>query len=122
MPEKTYARLNDNIMATIYSPLLLVTAALETRAAHRVRSNARRGADDDDVIEEWEQLESSVDFESDGWAKKVDRTKPNVEMDAASVQILELRKEIEELKALVETMVKGKGKEKENGVDGEDGK
>jgi hypothetical protein len=124
---KTYARLNDYIMAFIYSPLLLITAALETRAAHRVRSNARRGAEDDDVIEEWEQLECTCDFEADGWAKKVEATRPNVEMDAATKEVIALRGEVKELKMLVEALVKGMGKdvkkiESENGVDGTDGK
>jgi hypothetical protein len=123
LPTKKYARLNDYIMAVIYSPLLLVTAALETRAAHRVRSNARRGADDDDVIEEWEQLECDVDFEADGWAKKVEGTRPNVEMDTATKEVLELRREVKELKAMVEVLVKGMGKDvkEAEGKDGADG-
>jgi hypothetical protein len=119
LSEKSYSRLNDHIMGVIYSPLLLVTAALETRAAHRVKSNIRRGAEDDDVIEEWEQLERDIDFESDGWAKKVDATKPNVEMDTATKEILELKGQIEELRDLVETLVErkvngGKGKKKDD--------
>jgi hypothetical protein len=114
-------------MAVIYSPLLLVTAALETRSAHRVRSNARRGADDDDVIEEWEQLQCDCDFEADGWAKKVERTKPNVELDMATREVMGLREEVKELKLLVEALVKGMGKdvkqlEEQNGADETDGK
>lgn len=117
MPEKTYARLNDHIMGVIYSPLLLITAALETRAAHRVKSNIKRGAEDDDIIEEWEQLERDMDFESDGWAKKVESTRPNVEMDTATKEVLELKEQVKELKDLVEMLVEqktngGKGKKK----------
>jgi hypothetical protein len=122
-----YARLNDYIMAVIYSPLLVLTAAFETRAAHRVRSNARRGAEDDDVIEEWEQLECTCDFEADGWAKKVEATRPNVEQDVTTREVIGLRAEVKELKMLVEALVKGMGHEvkeieTKNGVEGTDGK
>jgi len=113
MPKPRYERLNDYVMATIYSPLLLVTAAIETKAAHKVKSNLRRGADEDDEIEEWEQLMGEVDWESDGWAKKVEASKPNVEIDAATQEVKKLRKQVEELKdlmkQLVEEKVKGNG-------------
>jgi hypothetical protein len=118
VPTLKYARLNDYIMAVIYSPLLLVTAALETRAAHRVRSNAKRGAEDDDVVEEWEQLQSECDFEADGWAKKVERTRPNVELDQATREVIGLREEVKELKQLVEALVKGIGKDVKQIEDG----
>ncbi|KAF2430146.1 hypothetical protein EJ08DRAFT_612884 [Tothia fuscella] len=119
MNSKTYARLNDHIMAFIYAPLLLFTAGLETRAAHRVKTNVKRGAEDDDVIEEWEQMESSIDFEGDGWAKKVESTKPNVEFDTATKEIIELREEVRALKDLVEMLVERKvnGNDKGNGKD-----
>jgi hypothetical protein len=108
-------------MATIYSPLLLITAALETKQAHQVRKNHRRGAEDDDTIEEWEQLTQECDFEADGWAKKVERTKPNVDIDSATRECMELRSEVAELKRLLEQLIKGKEVEKNGVVDGESG-
>jgi len=112
--EKHYAKINDYVMAVIYSPLLLVTAAIEMQEAHVVRSNRRRRAQDDDTIEEWEQLANECDFEDDGWAKKVEETKPNVEIAGDIIEVRKLRDEVKELKALIEEVLK-KGK---NHVDG----
>lgn len=101
MSKETYAKLNDYVMAVIYSPLLLITAALETRVAFRVQFNRKRGQEDEDTIEEWEQMEDELDWEGDGWAKKCEETRPNVETDATLVEVRELRKEVEELKDLL---------------------
>lgn len=111
MSDKTYARVNDYVMVVIYSPLLLVTAAMETKAARRVRINKRRGAvedDDDDVIEEWEQdqVQELLDFETDGWGKKVEDSKPNVEIDMATSECRKLREEVDELKGLIRQLLK----------------
>jgi hypothetical protein len=113
MSEKRYARLNDYVMGIIYSPLLLVTAAMETKSAHRVRVNKRRGAeedDDDEVVEEWEQddVQNLCDFESDGWGKKVEESKPNVDVDMATSECRKLRKEVEELRNLLKQVLKEK--------------
>jgi hypothetical protein len=104
MSKAWYERINDIVMSTIYGPLLLITAWLETRSAHIVKRNRRRGEEDDDTIEEWEEMDASLDFEGEGWAKKVDVAKPNVEKDATLVEICEvkdmvglLRKELEGL-------------------------
>ena len=105
MSKDSYKRLNDYIMATIYSPLLVVTAALETREAHTVKSNRRRRADDDDVIEEWEQLAGECNFKEDGWAKRVEDTKPNVEIPGDIVEVRKLRDEVKELKELLEKVL-----------------
>jgi hypothetical protein len=104
MDKDNYERLNDYVMAAIYSPLLLVTAALETRVAHKVQYNRNRGEVDEDTIEEWEQLDGEFDFEGDGWAKKCEETKPNVEVDGTLVEVKELRKEIEELKEMLRSL------------------
>jgi hypothetical protein len=85
---------------------LFITAALETRQAQVVRSNRKRKADDDDTIEEWEQLEGECDFEQDGWAKRVEETKPNVEVDGAIVETRKLREEVKELRRLLEEVLK----------------
>jgi len=102
MPNDKYQRLNDYVMGVIYSPLLLITSFLETKQAHVVKYNRRRGEDDDDTVEEWEQLTADCDFEADGWSKKVEDSKPNVETDAAILEVRKLRKEVGELKGLIE--------------------
>ncbi|KAK5140288.1 hypothetical protein LTR04_003066, partial [Oleoguttula sp. CCFEE 6159] len=104
LPKHRYERLNDYVMGTIYSPLLLITAYLEMRQAYQVKSNRRRGEEDDDTIEEWEQLAAEIDLEGEGWAKRVEDTRPNVVTDAALLEVRELRDEIKELKGLLEGM------------------
>ncbi|KAF2089706.1 hypothetical protein K490DRAFT_37815 [Saccharata proteae CBS 121410] len=104
-----YGRLNDVVMGVIYSPLLLVTAYLETKQAHKVRFNRKRGEEDDDTIEEWEQLAGQCDFEADGWGKKCEGVRPEIGVDRAMVEIKGLRKEIGELKELVVGLREGKG-------------
>jgi hypothetical protein len=104
LPRKKYERLNDAVMGIVYSPALLITAMLETRTAKRVRTNRSRGEEDDDTIEEWEQLTGDIDMESEGWAKRVDESKPNVETGAEMIELKALRKEIRELRELVDTM------------------
>lgn len=101
MSKSSYEKLNDYVMGFIYSPLLCITAFLEVRVAQRVQWNRKRGEVDEDTVEEWEQLEGEFDFEGDGWAKKCEVTKPNVEVDATLVEVRELRKEIDELKKLI---------------------
>ncbi|KAM3086305.1 Calcium channel yvc1, variant 2 [Clarireedia jacksonii] len=113
MPRQQYAKLNDYVMAAIYSPLLVIAAWFEQRSAKRVTSNRRRGEEDDNTTEEWEQLIGQVDFEGEGWDKKVEKVKPNVECDQATIEVRKLRKEVEELKGLILQLVKGK--ERENG-------
>lgn len=108
LPSHTYDRLNDYVMGIIYSPLLVVTAWLETRQAHRVKFNRRRGEDDDDVVQEWEQVLDECDFEADGWDKKVQSTKPNVEFDTAVLEVRKLQSEVGELKQLLLEMRDGK--------------
>ena len=109
MPTHRYERLNNFVMGVLYSPLLLITAFLETRSAHSVRHNRRHGESDEDTTEEWEQMAGQVDFESDGWAKKVEGTRPNVETDVAVVEIRELRRQVEELRKVVEANAKVEG-------------
>jgi hypothetical protein len=89
-------------MGVLYSPLLVVTAYVETKQAEAVKINRRRGEQDEDTTEEWEQMQQDVDFEGEGWSKKVDSTKPNVETDAAVLEVRELKKQVSELKTLIE--------------------
>ncbi len=104
MEKRRYQRLNDYVMGIIYSPLLLITAAVEAREARSVRDNRRRGEEDDDTIEEWEELQDELDFESEGWDKKVQSSKPIVDVDADVVEIRELKQQIKELKEMVRGM------------------
>jgi len=109
MPTSRYERLNNYVMGAIYSPLLLLTAFMETRDAHKVKYNRRHGEDDADESQEWEQNGcGELDFEADGWTKKVEGTKPNVETDAAVLEIRALKQEIEELKRTWESKMKEK--------------
>lgn len=109
MPKDKYERLNDIVMGIIYSPLLVITAFMETRQAHRVSFNRRRGEEDDDQIQEWEQVLHECDFEADGWDKKVQATKPNVEFDTAVLEIKKLQSEVGELKQLLIEMKEKQG-------------
>lgn len=104
MSKAQYARLNDYVMGVLYSPLLLVTAYLETRTARSVRFNRKRHEADDDTIEEWEQLAEELDVEGSGWAKKVQDTAPKVVTDATSLQLKELRQDVKELKELLSAL------------------
>ena len=97
-----YERLNTIVMGVLYSPLLLITAYFESKQAEVVKLNRRRGEQDEDTTEEWEQMEPEVDFEAEGWGKKVDSTKPDVETEAAVLEVRELKKQVDELKSLIE--------------------
>jgi hypothetical protein len=108
MEEKRYEKLNDMVMAVIYFPLLVVTALLEQQEAWVVRDNRRRGEDDEDTTMEWEQVLTDCDFESDGWAKKVQASRPNVEFDTAVLEVRQLRQEVKELKDMMKMLLEGK--------------
>lgn len=109
MPADKYDRLNDMVMGVIYSPLLVVTAFLETKTAHEVKFNRSRNESDDDTIEEWEQLYDEMDFESTGWQKRVEETKPNVVVDGYMLEMKEMRKEMKELMEMVGRLQGGGG-------------
>ena len=104
MDKPSYERLNHYVMGVIYSPLLIITAFYESREAERVKFNRLRHEQDDDTTEEWEQMEGEIDFEGEGWDKKVDGTKPNVEVDAAVVELRELKQQIAELRAMLKEL------------------
>jgi len=96
-------------MGTIYSPVLLITAFFETQQARWVKSNRKRGEVDEDTIEEWEQMDGEMDLEGEGWTKKVQATRPNVDVGVEAVydEVGQLRKEVKELRDLLEG-VKGR--------------
>ena len=96
-------------MGVIYSPLLLMTAWFETRQAHLVKKNRRIGESDEDVVQEWEQMSGELDMEGEGWTKKVEGSKPDVETDVAVLEIRALKEQVEELKKFVKGKADGKG-------------
>ncbi|OTB10087.1 hypothetical protein K445DRAFT_323316 [Daldinia sp. EC12] len=106
MPKKQYERLNDIVMGIIYSPLLFCSALFEVKTAKEIRRNRRRGEEDDDTEEEWEQMANEIDFESEGWAKKVADSKANIEDDPTMLEVKKLRADVEQLKALLENVSK----------------
>lgn len=119
MPKHIYEIINDYIMAALYSPLLFVSAYFESRNAHRIRHNRSRGDEDDDVIEEWEQMEHELDMEAEGWSKTCDAVKPNMEDDPAVLEVRQLRLEINELKALLTDISRAsEAKETMEGIEG----
>ncbi|KAH8702714.1 hypothetical protein GQ44DRAFT_743933 [Phaeosphaeriaceae sp. PMI808] len=104
MDDATYNKINDYVMFILYSPLLVITAYIETKEARHVNYNRRRGEEDEDVTHEWEQVLHECDFESDGWDKKVQATKPNVEFDTAVLEVRKLQAQVEEMKALLQAL------------------
>ncbi|KAH7322911.1 Ca2+ permeable channel [Stachybotrys elegans] len=106
MSKKTYEYINDIVMGFLYSPLLFMAAVFETQAAHDIRRNRARGAEDDDVVEDWEHMSQELDFESDGWAKTCEAVKPNVEDDQAVQEVRKLRQEMDEMKKTLADLVK----------------
>ncbi|KAI0481993.1 hypothetical protein GGR56DRAFT_164494 [Xylariaceae sp. FL0804] len=109
MPRRQYERLNDVVMAVIYSPLLLCAALFEVSIAKDIRRNRKRGEDDDDTVEEWEQMADQIDLEGEGWAKKVADSKANVEEEPAVLEVRKLRDEVEQLRAMLEGLGKKLG-------------
>ncbi|KAI1452496.1 hypothetical protein F4805DRAFT_27902 [Annulohypoxylon moriforme] len=114
MPKKQYERLNDIVMGIIYFPLLFCSALFEVRMAREIRRNRIRGEEDDDTEEEWEQMADLVDFEGEGWSKKVAESKANIEDDPAVVEVRKLRDEVEQLKTLLENLTKSISAKAEN--------
>lgn len=108
LPTAKYRRLNDYVMAVVYSPLLFFAAFFEMRSAREVRKNRRLGEADDDTVEEWEQMADTLDFEGEGWAKTVESAKSNVEDDPATIEVRVLRDEVGELKQLIKELIKEK--------------
>ncbi|KAK2734524.1 hypothetical protein FQN55_002635 [Onygenales sp. PD_40] len=111
LPTSRYERLNHYVMGIIYSPLLFITALIETVNARRIRLNRRLGEEDDDVLEEWEEIaqDMQVDFEGEGWAEKVEGTRPNVEVELCVLEVRELREQVEGLVGLVKRLAEERG-------------
>ena len=97
------------VMGFIYSPLLLITAFMETRTARIVKFNRSRHESDDDTIEEWEQLQAEMDVEGSGWSKRVEESAPNVVTDGTLLEVQKLREEMKEMREMVKAMGQANG-------------
>ena len=109
MSKKAYAKLNDRVMATLYSPFMLMIAFAESHDARRVAANRAAGNPDDDETEEWEELQGEVDMAAHGWAEKVEKKVPDVEEDRCCQMVCALANEVEELKKMIEGKEAGEG-------------
>lgn len=113
LSRETYAKLNEFIMGVIYSPLLVVTAWVETRQAHRIRWNRRHGEEDDDCAQEWEHVAHEVDFDLDEtWKEQVADTTPDIKVDSCTYEIRELKEQIRVLTEMVQGLAKEDAKNK----------
>lgn len=95
-------------MGVLYSPLLFVTSFIEANHARRIQLNRRLGEAEDDQTDEWEEAAMLVDEHSivtADWDQKVQETKPNVEVEPCVLEVRELKKQIEELREMVKTLV-----------------
>ncbi|KAL4980779.1 hypothetical protein BDW66DRAFT_37706 [Aspergillus desertorum] len=110
LPAPTYAKLNDIVMGIVYSPLLLFIGILETREAHRIRRNRRRGEEDDDHVEEWERVAEQVGFEvDDEWKEAVKESSPDVRVDPSVAEVARLREEVRALTEVVRGLIEAYG-------------
>ncbi|KAM5475493.1 Calcium channel yvc1 [Microsporum audouinii] len=118
LPSDRYDKLNNYVMGIIYSPLLLVTALLESTNAQRIRLNRRLGEDDDDIQEEWENAAESAEFdfkkvgdhpETEAWDMAVTKSKPNVEVDQCVLEIRGLKEQVRQLTQLVTVLTERQG-------------
>ncbi|KAF3937285.1 hypothetical protein ABW19_dt0201221 [Dactylella cylindrospora] len=97
MERKQYAKLNDTVLSVCYMPLLFISAWMDNRNARMIVHNRAHSLPDDEEREEWEELDTSVDFENSDWKEKVKNAVPNVEEDVSTQEIKKARKELQEL-------------------------
>jgi hypothetical protein len=97
-----YAKLNDVVMGVLYSPLLVLTAWIETRQATRIRWNRRHGEEDDDCEQEWEHVAQDVDFDlDDSWKEEVKQSTPDIKVDSCTLEVRQLKEQVAALTELV---------------------
>ncbi|KAJ5561312.1 ATPase P-type K/Mg/Cd/Cu/Zn/Na/Ca/Na/H-transporter [Penicillium sp. DV-2018c] len=109
LSREKYAKLNDVIMGVIYSPLLLVAAWVETRQAHRIQWNRRRGEEDDDCTEEWEHVAGEVNFDlDDTWKQQVVESTPDIKVDNCTYELNELKEQVKMLTEMVKRLTEEK--------------
>lgn len=89
--------------------MLVFTAWIETREAHRVVLNRRKGEADDDDMQEWQRMAVEVDFEvEDTWREAVGATRPDVRVDGCVSEVRELKGQVSGLTEMVNDLVKEK--------------
>jgi hypothetical protein len=110
LSKKHYAKLNDIIMGVIYSPILVLTAWVETHQAEQIRWNRRHGEDDEEDQQEWELVAEDVDFElDDSWKQEVKQSTPDIKVDNCTLEIKQLQVQVEALTELVKQLSREKG-------------
>ncbi|KAJ5574068.1 Cation transporting ATPase [Penicillium hispanicum] len=110
LPRMQYARFNDIVMGIIYSPLLLITAWVETRQAKQIQWNRRHGEEDEDNRQEWEFVAEDVDFDlHETWKEEVKQTTPDIKVDSCTVEIRELKEQVAVLTEMVKQLSKEGG-------------
>lgn len=122
MSKAHYAKVNDCVMIVIYSPLLVVIAALESFFARKIQLNRRLGEEDDDESQEWEIMAGDVDYSTSNdteWADSVQKTKKSLQVDETLTEIKDLKTQVAELTGVVAALVNssnGGGNQFENTV------
>lgn len=105
LPREKYAKLNEVVMGILYSPLLVITAWVETREAERIRWNRRHGEVDEDSTEEWESIAEQVNFDlDDTWKEEVKQTKPDINVDNATAEVRQLKEQVATLMEMVKKL------------------
>ncbi|KAJ5132613.1 hypothetical protein N7448_006771 [Penicillium atrosanguineum] len=95
LSRKHYAKLNDIVMGIIYSPLLVITAWIETRQAEAIKWNRRHGEEDENDTQEWEHVAEEVDFDlNDNWKEEVKQNTPDIKADPCTAEIRELKEQV----------------------------
>ncbi|KAJ6166982.1 hypothetical protein N7470_002429 [Penicillium chermesinum] len=109
LSRKNYAKLNDIVMVVIYSPLLLLTAWVETREAEQIRWNRRHGEDDEGDRQEWEYVADEVNFDlDDTWKEEVQQSTPDIKIDSTALQVRQLQEQVAILTEAVKHLTQGK--------------
>jgi hypothetical protein len=105
LSRERYAKLNDIVMGAIYSPLLVITAWVETRRARQIQWNRRHGEEDDDNSQEWEHVAEEVDFDlDDNWKEEVKQSTPDIKVDSCTLEVRELREQVAMLTEMVKRL------------------
>jgi hypothetical protein len=92
-------------MCAIYSPLLVITAWVETRRARQIQWNRRHGEEDDDNSQEWEHVAEEVDFDlDDNWKEEVKQSTPDIKVDSCTLEVRELREQVAMLTEMVKRL------------------
>ncbi|KAJ5211892.1 ATPase P-type K/Mg/Cd/Cu/Zn/Na/Ca/Na/H-transporter [Penicillium cinerascens] len=114
LSRKHYAKLNDIVMGIIYSPLLVITAWLETREARQIQWNRRHGEEDENDAQEWGHVAEDVDFDlDDNWKEEVKQSTPDMKADPCTAEVRQLKEQVAALTEMVKKLT-----EKMDPVDG----